>query len=268
MLAKLILIGAGPGDPELLTLKGFYALKTADVVLYDSLVNTKIFDLVYNDMPSPELIFVGKRKGFKSNPQEAINELILSRLQMGQVVIRLKGGDPLIFSRGIEEIAIAHNNGYDYEIIPGLTSGLAAASLAGIALTLREKSPSLHIATGHDINKQITQSWKAILEQGSTLIIYMGLSNIVKITKLLALDQMPAVVITNASQIDAKIIHTTLNDTAQQIINHKITSPALIILGKHINQGFKPITSLASKQINMSVITRSAKRDVAIHENS
>jgi uroporphyrin-III C-methyltransferase len=245
--ARLILIGAGPGDPELLTIKGFKALQLADVVLYDSLVNTKLFDLVYTKNKNPELIFVGKRKGLSNNPQEAINELILSKLKAGLTVVRLKGGDPLIFARGIEEIAIAHNNGYEYQIIPGLTSGLAAASLAGIALTLRDSCSAVHISTGHNINAKVIKSWKAIIDEGSSIIIYMGLSNIIEISRLLKIENLPVIVIANASQEEEKIIHASIETISQELINQQIKSPALIILGKHINQSFKP-----SKFINSS----------------
>lgn len=261
-MAKLILVGAGPGDPELITLKGLKALQEADVVLYDSLINTQIFDLVFENQKLPELIFVGKRKDLKANPQEAINDLILSKLEAGLTVVRLKGGDPLIFARGIEEIEIAHKNGHQYQIIPGLTSGLAAASLAGIALTLREKSSSLHIATGHQINNQIIGNWNSILEQGSTIIIYMGLSNIIEISKQIEIKSLPVIIISNASQEDAQIISGTIETICQELINKQIKSPALIILGKHINQNFKP--SKLVEEIRWS--SRVSEADVVIQE--
>lgn len=245
--AKLFLVGAGPGDPELITLKALKALRQADYILYDGLVNLKILDMADRDLSDDKLIFVGKKSG-ESYKQSQINDLILSLLSKGHSVLRLKGGDPLIFARASEEIEIAQKNNFAYEIIPGLTSALGAASIHNIPLTLRNKSDSVTLVTGHEINSQKLKLWSEILNAGATLVIYMGIGNIVKITQeleLLIKEKLPAIIIANASLLDEKLIYTDINNLAQQIINHNISSPALIYLGDNIalNKALKPNTS-------------------------
>ncbi len=242
----LTLIGAGPGDPELITLKGLKALAASEVVLYDSLVSPEIFviarSVATKQPPEPELIFVGKRRGKASLKQNEINELILKYLQAGKNVTRLKGGDPFIFARGVEEVEFVNQHGYEARIIPGLSSGLALPALAGIALTLRNSSDAVTLTTGHDINPAKLKHWTELLKTGSTLVIYMALFHVVDICEALGQklgQDFPALAISNGSLENEKIIYSDLANLAQEIINAEIASPAILVLGKHIQRNLK-----------------------------
>jgi len=265
--SKLILVGAGPGDPELITIKGLKALKEADYILYDGLVNLMILDLAERDLNDDKIIFVGKKSG-ESYKQKQINELILKLLQQGNKVVRLKGGDPLVFGRASEEIEIAQQNGFGFEVIPGLTSAFGLASLHNISLTLRNKSDSVTLVTGHEINTKKLKLWAEIINSGATLVIYMGIGNIVKISQDISLDidpKTPAVVIANGSLLDEKIILSSINNLAQDIINNNISSPALIYLGHNLN--FKNVVKNFYKNHNLiSLINNNlAGQEIPIH---
>jgi len=232
--AKLILVGAGPGDPELITLKALRALETADVILYDNLVNQKIFDLV--PALQAELVYAGKLKG-ESFRQETINEQILEYLKKDKVVVRLKGGDPFIFARGVEELELAQEQGYQVEVIPGLTSGLAVPVLNKITLTMRNKSDTLVFATGHEINAEKFKLWGDVLAGGNTLLLYMALGNIVEITDALSLklgEEFPVLAIENGSLEDQRIISSSLSQVNQKLIDKSFKSPVMFVLGKNI----------------------------------
>jgi uroporphyrin-III C-methyltransferase len=265
--SKLILVGAGPGDPELITIKGLKALKEADYILYDGLVNLMILDLAERDLNDDKIIFVGKKSG-ESYKQKQINELILKLLQQGNKVVRLKGGDPLVFGRASEEIEIAQQNGFSFEVIPGLTSAFGLASLHNISLTLRNKSDSVTLVTGHEINTKKLKLWAEIINSGATLVIYMGIGNIVKISQDISLDidpKTPAVVIANGSLLDEKIILSSINNLAQDIINNNISSPALIYLGHNLN--FKNVVKNFYKNHNLSSLINNnlAGQEIPIH---
>ncbi len=241
--ALLSLVGAGPGDPELITVKAIKELRKADVILYDSLVNPQIFNLAFEGLERlPELIFVGKRRGQNSISQEDINKLILEQLRLHKHVLRLKGGDPFIFARGVEELEVAKNHGYDYKVIPGLTSGLAVPVARGITLTLRDSSDSVTLVTGHQPDDEKLENWARILDTGATIVIYMGLSNVVKIIDGLKqnLDtDLPVIAIHNGTLDDEKIVVSTLEHLAQAMINSGIQSPAILIFGQHISNSLQ-----------------------------
>lgn len=241
--ALLSLVGAGPGDPELITLKAIKELRQADIILYDSLVNPQIFNLAFEGLKKlPELMFVGKRKGHESISQDAINKLILDQLRLGKHVLRLKGGDPFIFARGVEEIEVAKNHGYSYNIVPGLTSGLAVPVARGITLTLRNSSDSVTLVTGHQPTTEQLENWARILDMGATIVIYMGLSNVVKIIEGLKenLDlTLPVIAIHNGTLEDEKVLVSTLGDLAQDMINSGIQSPAILIFGQHVSNSLQ-----------------------------
>lgn len=242
--AHLKLVGAGPGDPELITLKGLKAIQSADVILYDSLVNNQIFDLAFNNAQDPhsslpELVFVGKRRGLRKNSQEEINELIIAYLGKGKNVVRLKGGDPFIFARGVEEAIYANQNGYPVEIVPGLTSGIAIPAANGISLTLRKKSESVNLVTAHDLDARKIKLWSELLRSGSTLVVYMGLFNIVDLSKALRNllgEDLPVNVIQDGTLESQKILKTKLSKVAQDIINENLQSPVIFVIGKYIEQ--------------------------------
>jgi uroporphyrin-III C-methyltransferase len=243
--AKLILVGAGPGDPELLTIKAFKAIQSADVILYDALVNLKVFDLVFgegfdldNELNQSKFFFVGKRKGLSEGKQDEINSLILKFLRQDKKVIRLKGGDPLVFARGIEEYKLAIENGYGCEIIPGLSSGLSLASINGIPLTLRGESDSILLETAHDFNPQKSKYWLGFINRGGTLILYMGLSNIVEISdffKVESFAKLPVVAVENGSLGNQRIIESNIDDLVQKLIDKSFKSPVIFYIGKNIS---------------------------------
>jgi len=170
MSGKVFLVGAGPGDPELLTLKALRVLKGAQVVLHDDLVGPEILDLIPK---LAEVRSVGKRCGRSSTPQEEINALLVTFASFGLNVVRLKGGDPSIFGRGGEEIAALRKANVEFEVIPGVTSALAAAAAAQISLTQRDKASAVVFLTSHHANPKETVQWKAHVSSGATLAIYM-----------------------------------------------------------------------------------------------
>ncbi len=235
MSNKLYLIGAGPGDPELLTIKALKILNSVDIVLFDNLVDRRILDYIEN--PNIEKEFSGKFIG-QSFKQDSINAKILKELKAGKNVARLKGGDPLVFARGIEEAQITIENGFDLEIVPGLTTALSAAALKQKTLTLRNKTDSILIATGHELNENKFKLWINYLKQNQVLVLYMGLRNIVTITDRLKKElneDFPVTAIYKASLIDEKVIDSDLKHISQEIINQKLESPVIFYLGKHIN---------------------------------
>lgn len=241
--AKLILVGAGPGDPELITVKALKALQSADIILYDNLVNQKIFEMVSSLQEAegrcnPVLQYAGKLKG-ESFKQEEINNMILEHLERGKIVARLKGGDPFIFARGVEELEFAAEHGYPTEVIPGLTSGLAVPALNQITLTQRHKSDTLIFATGHELNPEKLKLWNEVLKQGNTLLLYMALGNIVEITDALTEnlgENFPIIAIENGSLDDQRLINSTLSQINQKLIDKSFKSPVMFVLGEHVLQ--------------------------------
>jgi uroporphyrinogen III methyltransferase/synthase len=181
-LPRVYLIGAGPGDPELLTLKGMRCLQVADCIVYDSLVNT---DLLQHAPAGAELIWVGKRGGDKSVSQEEINALLVEKANSGKVVARLKGGDPFVFGRGGEEAEALAKAGIPFEIVPGITSGYAAPAYAGIPVTHRDFSGSVGFITGHEDPSKAESliAWDKIATGIGTLVFFMGVAKLPEIVR-------------------------------------------------------------------------------------
>jgi uroporphyrin-III C-methyltransferase len=176
---KVFLIGAGPGDPGLLTIKAARAISVSDVIVYDYLVNPEI---LVHGRQGVELVYVGKRAGKESVSQSAINRLLIEQARLGQVVARLKGGDPFIFGRGGEEAEALVDAGVNWEVIPGISSGVAAASFAGIPLTHREYASSVAFITGHEGHKQRHSiDWSLAVHAAETLVIFMCGQTLAKI---------------------------------------------------------------------------------------
>ncbi|HCO12507.1 MAG TPA: uroporphyrinogen-III C-methyltransferase, partial [Desulfonauticus sp.] len=173
---KVYLIGAGPGDPGLLTLRGKEILEQAQVVVYDYLANEEFL----NFCPQAEIIYVGKKGGDHTLPQEKINELLVEKAREGKVVARLKGGDPYVFGRGGEEAEELVEAGIEFEVVPGVTSAVAAPAYAGIPLTHRRFASSVSFITGHEDPKKPESAinWKALVESKSTLVFFMGVKNL------------------------------------------------------------------------------------------
>lgn len=232
---KLTLIGAGPGDPDLLTVKGMKTLQTADVVLYDALVNPKLLEYA----PQAECIFVGKRKGCYAYQQDQINELIVSRAKSHGHVVRLKGGDPFVFGRGSEELEFALSKGIVTEFIPGISSALAVPASQNIPLTQRGISESFWVITGttkeHKLSKDVAMAAKS----NATVIILMGMSKLGEIVSLFKnqqKDQMPVAIIQNGTTTYEQIGIGTVA-TIENIVREKgLSNPAIIVIGEVVRE--------------------------------
>jgi len=230
MNGKVYLVGAGPGDPELLTLKALRLLRTADVVLHDDLVTPEILKLISS---AAEIQNVGKRCGSKTIRQEEINFLMVARAASGLNVVRLKSGDPLIFGRAGEEIEALRRSNIEYEIVPGVTSALGAAAAAGIPLTHRQASSTLVLTAGHRASENDAASWGQFAAGESTLVVYMPGSNYREISNRLAAagfaDETPCAIISRATTPEQRIHRTTVSDLHR---SPRLASPALLVVGE------------------------------------
>jgi uroporphyrin-III C-methyltransferase len=230
MKGKVYLVGAGPGDPDLLTLKAMRLLQTADAILYDDLVAPEILSYV---RPTAELHNVGKRCGQKKIQQEQINFLMITLAEAGLQVVRLKSGDPMIFGRAGEEIEALRKAGVAYEIVPGVTSALGAAASAEIPLTHRKVSSALVFITAHQANGNEAANWAKLAGSGATLVIYMPGQDHAKIWANLRNASMagdtPCAIISRATTKQQKVYRTTVGalDDAPQL-----ASPTLLVVGE------------------------------------
>jgi len=235
---KLTLIGAGPGDPDLLTIKAAKALAEADVVLYDALVNTEILKYASN----AEQIFVGKRKGCYAYQQDQINELIVSRAMSHGHVVRLKGGDPFVFGRGAEEMEYAAQHGLLTEIVPGISSSLAVPASQNIPLTKRGSAESFWVITGTTKNRTISKDIELASKSTATVVILMGMSKLPQIVELFKAEnksKLPVAIIQNGTTLHEKIAIGTIETIEEEVRKNDLSNPAVIIIGevvKHRSQ--------------------------------
>lgn len=231
-VGQVALIGAGPGDPELLTLKGLRLLQEADVVLYDNLVNRQILEYARRDA---EHVYVGKKRSFHGIRQEGINALLVEHALAGRNVVRLKGGDPFIFGRGGEEIATLAEHGIDCVVVPGITAGLGAASYAGIPLTHRDVSQSVRFVTGHRQDGLVNLDWPELARPDQTLVVYMGLPGLAEIlTQLVAhglAADTPAALVEKATLPEQRVIVGTVSDLAARAEAAAVAGPSTTIIG-------------------------------------
>jgi uroporphyrin-III C-methyltransferase len=233
-VGKVYLVGAGPGDPELITVKGLRYLRQADAVLYDRLISPL---LLQETRPGTELIFVGKESGYHQIPQEQINALLVEHAQRGHVVVRLKGGDPFVFGRGGEEAQTLAEANVPFEIVPGVTSAIAAPAYAGIPVTHRDFTSSVTIVTGHKGNTSSPQvNWEALATLGGTLVVLMGVKALPRFTRELiesGMDaELPAAVIQEGTTENQRVVTGTLGNIAQRALDEGLTSPALTVIGR------------------------------------
>ena len=226
------LVGAGSGDPELLTLKALRVMQCADVVLYDSLVSEDILDMC---AITAEKIFVGKRRANHALPQESINELLVKHALAGKKVVRLKGGDPFIFGRGGEELQEVVRHGIYFESIPGVTAASAAASRAGIPLTHRDHAQSVKFVTAYKKSGAPNNNYNEHLDSTETVVFYMGLHQLDELTEgLMAAGRdsaTPFAIISHASLPTQQVLIGTLKDIADQQKIANLPTPALLIMG-------------------------------------
>ena len=238
MTGKVYLVGAGPGDPKLITLRAVDLIKKADVVLYDRLVSKKILDMIPKRAVS---IYVGRAVGDDTTHQETTNELMVKYAKLKKSVVRLKGGDPIIFGRGGEEAEVLKSFNVKYEIIPGITSGIGSATYAGIPLTHRQLASSVVFVTGHEDPEKKTEivKWKKLAKSVDTIVIMMGLSRIGIISKKLidgGMDKdMPVAVIQNGTTPQQKMIKGTISNITNKIKRNKIKPPTNIIIGRVVD---------------------------------
>lgn len=230
MSGKVYLVGAGPGDPELLTVKALRLLQTADAVLHDDLVSTEILNLV---SPAARLHNVGKRCGQKHLRQEEINFLMTTLAASGLQVVRLKGGDPLIFGRAGEEIEALRRAGIDYEIVPGVTSALGAAAAAGIPLTHRQISSALVLIAGHSAPGKDEADWSRLVASGASLVVYMPGHNYAGVASRLIdaglSGATPCAIVSRATSSQQQIHQTSISELHRA---PHLPAPTLLIVGE------------------------------------
>jgi len=233
MTGKVFLVGAGPGDPKLITLRAVDLIKKADIVLYDRLVSKKIIEMI----PKTKRVYVGREVGDDTTHQDTTNDLMVKYAKSKKTIVRLKGGDPIIFGRGGEEAEYLKKFKVKYEIIPGITSGIGSATYCGIPLTHRKYASSVVFVTGHeDPEKKVeVVKWKKLANSVDTIVIMMGLGRIGEICDNLIKGGMnkstPVAVIQNGTTPQQKLLTGTVSNIAKLVKQKKFTPPAIIVVG-------------------------------------
>ncbi|ALX76958.1 siroheme synthase CysG [Cronobacter malonaticus] len=227
---EVVLVGAGPGDPGLLTLKGLQQIQQADIVVYDRLVSDEIMNLVRRDA---DRVFVGKRAGYHCVPQEEINQILLREAQRGKRVVRLKGGDPFIFGRGGEELETLCDAGIPFSVVPGITAASGCSAYAGLPLTHRDYAQSVRLITGH-LKNGGEFDWHNLAAEKQTLVFYMGLNQAAAIQEKLiehGMDpQMPVALVENGTSVKQRVVAGVLSELGA--LAQRVESPSLIIVGR------------------------------------
>src|SRR5574337_704959 len=238
MTGKIFIVGAGPGDPKLITLKAVEAIKSSDVVLYDRLVSKKIVAMIPK---TSEKLYVGRDVGDDYKHQDTTNDLMVKLAKKNKNVVRLKGGDPFIFGRGGEEAEFLRKHKVKYEIIPGITSGIGSAEYSGIPLTHRKYASSVVFVTGHEDAKKSegVVEWKKLAKAVDTIVIMMGLSRLEIISKQLISGGLskntPVAVIQNGTTDEHRMIKGTLSNISKKVSQAKIKPPSIVVVGKVVN---------------------------------
>ena len=244
MSGKVLLVGAGPGDPDLLTVRALRALQSANVVLHDDLIGPQILELI---PPTVQVRNVGKRCGRKSTPQGEINAQLIAFASFGLSVVRLKGGDPLIFGRAGEEIEALHKANVDFEVVPGVTSALASAAAAKVSLTHRKTASAVIFLSSHHAHDR-TADWKPFVASGATLAIYMPGSDYGQISsRLIAAgmkSHMPCALVSRASS-NEELIHRTTIDQLRQAT--ALPAPTLLLVGEVVGSIGASVSSIATE---------------------
>jgi uroporphyrin-III C-methyltransferase len=232
-VGRVFLVGAGPGDPDLLTLRAARLLAQADVVVYDHLVGDGVLELINAEA---ERIYVGKERNHHSMAQGDINALLVRQARQGRQVVRLKGGDPFVFGRGGEELQVLAEHGVAFEVVPGITAACGVASYAGIPLTHRDYAQSCLFVTGHLKDGSCNLDWPALARPRQTVVIYMGLGGLADIcAQLIAhgvAPSMPAAVVQQGTTLDQRVVAATLSDLHERVAEAGLQSPCLIIVGE------------------------------------
>jgi uroporphyrin-III C-methyltransferase len=235
ILPKITLVGAGPGDPELISVKGLKAIKEADVILYDALVNVQLLNESKSDAI---VIYVGKRKGEKEYEQSEINKLIVSYSLTHGHVVRLKGGDSFVFGRGSEELEYAHQFGIETHVVPGISSSISVPALAGIPVTHRGVSNSFTVITGTLSDGSLNPEIENALQLNGTLVILMGLSKLKEIQALYnskGKQDTSVAVISNGSLPEQRAVFGNFNSILEEVKAYEIKAPGIIVIGEVVN---------------------------------
>lgn len=234
-VGRAILVGAGPGDPGLLTVRAVAALKQADVVVHDGLIDPRVLDLA---PPEAQRISVAKQRARHTLPQEAINALLVAHVKAGAIVVRLKGGDPFVFGRGGEEVEAVRAAGLAVEVIPGVSAALGCAAEAMLPLTHRDYSSAVSFVAGQ-CKGLADQDWSGLAGKGRTLVIYMGVATATDIADKLMCDgvapEMPVAVLERGTLAGHRAIKTLLADLGQMVERENVASPAIIVVGEVVN---------------------------------
>lgn len=243
-IGRVALVGAGPGDAELITLKGARLIQTADVVVYDNLVGEGILDLA---SPQAEKIYVGKMAGNHTLPQDDICQLLVDLAKTGKFVVRLKGGDPFVFGRGGEEMDVLAAAGVPVEIVPGVTAALGAAASFGFPLTHRDHAQSCVFVTGHLKDHTVDLNWRALAQPNQTIVIYMGVTGLDTISAQLQQAGLPgdtpAALVYRATWANQRIYPSTLAALPETARVHQVKPPSLIVIGSVVGlmPGYAPL---------------------------
>jgi len=232
MPGEVALVGTGPGDPELLTIRALRLMQQADVVLYDNLVSTQVMELV---APAAQRIYVGKERNRHTMRQEAINELMVDLARAGNRVVRLKGGDPFIFGRGGEEIETLSAQGVTFQVVPGITAAAGVAAYAGIPLTHRDHAQACMLVTGHLRDGSMNLDWPALARPRQTLVCYMGFLGLSELCAKLVEhglpDTTPAAIVQQGTQQSQRVVTGTLATLPALASEARLAPPTLIIVG-------------------------------------
>lgn len=254
MNGTLTLVGAGPGDPELISIKGMKALRKADVILYDALVSKELLQYA---KPGCKLVYVGKRKAKKEFPQEEINKLLVFYAQRFTNVVRLKGGDPNVFGRGHEELEFVSKHGIEVQLIPGISSAIAAPSTAGIPLTKRGVNESFWVITGTLSSGEMSNDIRLAAKSSATVVILMGVSHLKEIAELFVRERSGSeaiAVIQEATMPEQKIVIGTVSNIEQLVQENGVRSPAVIVIGKVVEER-KALQKIMTQQQSKPLLT-------------
>ena len=233
---RLTVVGAGPGDEDLITLKAIKAIKSANVILYDALINESLLNYASR---ATELIYVGKRKGCYAFQQDQINELIVAKAKEKGHVVRLKGGDPFIFGRGAEEIDYAKSFGLETNVVPGISSIIGVPAYQGIPLTKRGASESFWVITGTTKKHQLSNDVFLAAKSTATVVILMGMHKLSEIVKVFSKEnkqETPIAIIQNGTRDNEKIGIGTINTIESVVVKKQLSSPAIMVIGEVVNQ--------------------------------